>query len=116
MMVILEADRQFTKTESPLWGLYSQRSRMKISLQWLTRTRLRTALAMWFFCTVFLVSVVLLLGTISGDAYDAAPSWGRFIARTCMAAAFGSVIGAIATVLSARGADRRTAKESVLEL
>jgi hypothetical protein len=67
---------------------------------------------MWFFCNVFLVSMVLLLGTLSGDAYDAAPSWGRLIAHTCMAAAFGSVIGGIATILSARSADRRTAKES----
>jgi hypothetical protein len=84
---------------------------MKKSLSWLTRTRLRTALAMWFFCAVFLVSVILLLGTLSGDAYDAAPSWERFIARTCMTAAFGSVIAGIATILSAREADRRTAKE-----
>jgi hypothetical protein len=83
---------------------------MKTRLQWLTGTRLRTALAMWFFCAVFLVSVVLLLGTLSGGAYDAAASWGRFIARTCMAAALGSVIGGIATILSAREADRRTAK------
>jgi hypothetical protein len=71
---------------------------------------------MWFFCAVFLVSVVLLLGTLSGDTYDAAPSWGQFIARTCMAAAFGSVIGGIATIFSARGTDRRTAKESERKL
>jgi hypothetical protein len=71
---------------------------------------------MWFFCFVFLVSAVLLLGTLSGDAYDAGPSWGRLITYTCMAAAFGSVIGGIATILSARSADRRTEKESELEL
>jgi hypothetical protein len=89
---------------------------MKTSLQWLTRTRLRTALAMWFFCAIFLVSAVLLLGTLGGDAYDAAPSWGRFIARTCMAAVFCSVIGGIAVVLSARAADHGTAKESERKL
>ena len=81
--------------------------------RWLTKSRLRTALAMLFFVILFVVSSGLLLANAGIETLGGS---SELVALTGMVTAVGSVIGTISTVLLAWRADRRTAKESELKL
>jgi membrane protein implicated in regulation of membrane protease activity len=82
--------------------------------RWITQSRLRTALAILFFCLVLAISIPLALVTFFADVAIAGP--GNIVGIAGLVTAFASLIGTISTVILAWRADRRTAKESSLKL
>jgi len=83
-------------------------------LQWLTKSRLRTALAILPFGAAFVLSI-LMWAHVEASGLCAVFRMD-FIGLTGLVMAVGSVVGVISTVVLARRADRRTAKEAELKL
>jgi|SRR5271157_594935 len=82
--------------------------------RWLTKSRLRTALAVLFFCLAFAISLPLIFLAFVADVRLVGPA--QIVPITGLVTAFVSLIGTISTVILAWRADRRTAKESELKL
>jgi hypothetical protein len=82
--------------------------------RWITKSRLRTALAILFFCLAFVISIPLVLFTFAADAHVVGV--GNFVGIAGMVTAIVSLIGTVSTVILAWRSDLRTAKESVLKL
>jgi cell shape-determining protein MreC len=87
--------------------------------QWLTRTRLHTALVILFFGVAFLISMALFfrapnprdIAEFTGDKLSV-----NWLAIAAMITAVVSVVGTVSTMVLAWRADLRTAKESALKL
>jgi uncharacterized membrane protein YidH (DUF202 family) len=83
-------------------------------LQWITKSRLRTALAILIFIIAFAISIPLIL---QGFSADLAPSNGQKITILVgIITAFVSAIGTVSTVILAWRADRRSTRESDLKI
>ena len=83
--------------------------------RWISKSRLRIALAIIFFCLLFGISIPLLFYAADADG-ALARSPQSFVPFAGMITALVSLVGTISTVTLAWRADRRTAKESDLKL
>ena len=85
--------------------------------RWITNSRLRTALAILFFCFLFALSIALIFSeSVFGSSLGVALSPPGLTPIVGLLTAVASLVGTISTVLLAWRADPRTAKESDLKL